>query len=225
MSWFRGGMLVVLLATALAATGGARGGAEGSSISLDQLIQIEDARYDSLSTLRAHFTEIYTGGGTRREESGELYLRKPGKMLWQYQAPQAKVFLVDGHKVWLYVRGDAEAQVRSLKDESDLRTPLRWLLGKMDLKRELAGISFGGLEPLTPGDWVLRGTPRFLTRQFREVLLEISPAYNIVRIVIRTVDGEQTDFRLSDIEANHPLPASLFRFTPPPGVKVVPAPA
>lgn len=191
---------------------------------LEQLVQIVDARYNSLTTLRAEFIEIYTGSGESHGESGMLYLRKPGKMLWQYREPQPKIFLVDGRNVWLYVRGDAEAEQRSLKNSSDLRTPLRWLLGKMELKKELSDLSFGGLNPLTPGDWVVRGAPRFMTDQFREVLLEISPAYDITRIVIRSVDGTQTDFRLSQIEGNRQLPAALFRFTPPPGVKVVPAP-
>lgn len=198
--------------------------ARAAAMDLNTLIQIVDARYNSLVTLRADFTEIYTGQGQSREESGVLYLRKPGRMLWRYQQPQPKIFLVDGRDVWLYVLGDRQAQRKTLKQSDDLRTPLRWLLGKMDLPRELSGLSFGGLDPLTPGDWVVRGAPRFLGDQFREVLLEITPAYDISRIVIRAQDGTQTDFRLANVSGNLRLPAALFRFTPPPGVKIVPAP-
>lgn len=213
--------LVLLCSSVLAGYAAAR--PAPSEPALDELIQIVNARYDSLTTMRADFTEIYTGGGQNREESGVLYLRKPGKMLWQYRQPQAKIFLVDGRRAWLYVAGDSQAQEQTIKNSSDLRTPLRWLLGKMNLNREMAGLSFGGLDPLTPGDKVIRGAPRFMEDRFREVLLEVSPAYDITRIVIRQQDGTQIDFRLSQIQANIRLPSSLFRFTPPPGVKTVPA--
>lgn len=190
---------------------------------LRQLVAIVDARYDALTTLRADFTEIYSQNGVSRRESGILYLRKPGQMRWDYQTPRRKVFLVTRHRVWLYLPNARQAQVRSLASSTSLKTPLRWLLGKLNLPRELSGMTYGGLEPLWPGDYVIRGVPTALGPRFREVLLEISPAYNIRRIVIRTADGAQTDFRLSDIAANIRLPSRLFHFHPPPGTKIVPA--
>jgi outer membrane lipoprotein-sorting protein len=54
-----------------------------------------------------------------------------------------------------------------------------------------------------------------------EVMLEISPAHEIVRIVIQGVDEATTDFRFTNIEENMSLPDSLFRFEPPPGVAVI----
>lgn len=193
--------------------------------SVASLARVVDGRYNSLKTLKAHFVETYSEGNQTRTESGTLYLRKPGRMRWQYEQPQKKLFLVDGHHVWLYVAGDQQAQRSDLKHAEDLRTPLRFLLGHTHLEKELAGLSYGGLNPLQPGDAVLRGVPTRMTDQYREVILEVTPAYNINRIVIRGVDGSQTDIRLSDIEANLPLPANLFQFTAPPGVSVVAGPA
>lgn len=192
---------------------------------LAELARIVDARYDALTTLRADFTEIYSQDGVSRRESGVLYLRKPGEMRWDYEAPQKKVFLVARRRVWLYLPAQRQAQVRTLAADQSLRTPLRWLLGKLDLPRELSRMTYGGLDPLWPSDWVIRGVPRALGPRFREVLLEISPAYNIRRIVIRTSDGAQTDFRLSRIAANIRLPGRLFQFHPPPGTRIVPATA
>ncbi|MGH9536009.1 MAG: LolA family protein [Terriglobales bacterium] len=191
---------------------------------LRQLVRIVDARYDSLTTLRADFTEIYSQNGLGRRESGVLYLRKPGQMRWDYESPRKKVFLVTRRRVWLYLPDQHQAQVRSLKSAADLKTPLRWLLGKLDLPRELADMTYGGLNPLWPGDFVIRGVPTALGPRFREVLIEVSPAYNIRRIVIRAANGVQTDFRLRHIAANISLPERLFRFHPPPGVQVAPAP-
>lgn len=190
---------------------------------LGQLVRIVDARYDSLTTLRADFTEIYSQEGVFRRASGVLYLRKPGRMRWNYEVPEKKVFLVTRHRVWLYLPAEGQAQVRSLQSAASLKTPLRWLLGKLDLPRELSHLTYGGLDPLWAGDYVIRGVPIALGPNFREVILEISPAYNIRRIVIRASNGVVTDFRLSHIAANIPLAARLFQFRPPPGTKIVPA--
>lgn len=189
--------------------------------SISQLADHVDHRYNSLKTLQSHFVEIYSEGNQSRTESGTLYLRKPGRMRWQYEQPQQKLFLVDGHHVWLYVAGDQQAQRSDLKNSDDLKTPLRFLLGHTHLKKELGGLSYGGLNPLHPGDAVIRGVPTRMTDQYREVILEVTPSYQINRIVIRGVDGSQTDIRLSDMQPNAPIAESLFHFSVPKGVKVV----
>ena len=189
--------------------------------SVSQLADRVDHRYNALKTLEARFVEIYAEGNQNRAESGTLYLSKPGRMRWQYEQPQRKLFLVDGHHVWLYVAGDRQAQRSDLKNSDDLKTPLRFLLGHTHLKKELGGLSYGGLNPMHAGDTVIRGVPTRMTDQYREVILEVTPSFLIDRIVIRGVDGSQTDIRLSAIQPNAPIAESLFHFTPPPGVTVV----
>lgn len=188
---------------------------------IQQLVQVVDSHYNSLKTLRAHFVESYTEGNQTRTESGTVYLQKPGRMRWDYEQPVRKLFLVDGHHVWLYVQGDRQAQRSDLKHSEDLKTPLRYLLGHTHLNKELAGLSYGGLNPMHAGDAVIRGVPTRMTGQYREVMLEITPSYQIDRIVIRAVDGSVTDIQLSGIDGNPKLPDSLFHFTAPAGVTVV----
>jgi outer membrane lipoprotein-sorting protein len=60
-----------------------------------------------------------------------------------------------------------------------------------------------------------------MTDRITEVLLEISPAHQIARIVVRGVDDATTDFRFSEMEENVPLADSFFRFTLPPGVQMI----
>lgn len=211
--------LAALLTAATRTAGAAAPAPDFGSIS--HLADHVDHRYNSLKTLEAHFVEIYSEGNQSRTESGTLYLRKPGRMRWQYEQPQKKLFLVDGHHVWLYVEGDQQAQRSDLKNSEDLKTPLRFLLGHTHLKKELAGLSYGGLNPLHAGDAVIRGVPTRMTDQYREVILEVSPTYQINRIVIRGVDGSQTDIRLSGMQPNTPIAESLFHFVPPKGVAIV----
>ncbi len=100
-----------------------------------------DQRYDHMHTLQAQFTETYSGAGMTRTESGTLLLKKPGQMRWDYDQPRPKLFLTDGHTAWFYVPGERQARRTPVKQLDDLRSPLRYLLGKTKLEKELDGLS------------------------------------------------------------------------------------
>lgn len=181
-----------------------------------------DEHYNHLKTFKAEFTEVYQGDGISRTESGTLWLKKPGRMRWEYRVPREKLFLIDSQNAYFYVTGDRQARKTPVKNLDDIRSPLRYLLGKTKLEKELEGLSVApDLTPLQQGDIVLRGLPKAMKDRVSEVVLEVSPAaHQIHRIVIHGVDSTVTDFRFSQIEENVPVQDSLFRFTPPPGIQV-----
>src|SRR6202142_308329 len=92
--------------------------------------QAVDNHYNQLQTMQAEFTEIYRGTGAERAESGTLWLKKPGKMRWEYRSPREKLFLSDGKEAWFYMPGDRQVRKTSVKKLDDLRSPLAFLLGK-----------------------------------------------------------------------------------------------
>lgn len=180
-----------------------------------------DEHYNHLKTFKAAFTEIYQGDGISRTESGTLWLKKPGRMRWEYHVPREKLFLIDSQNAYFYVTGDPQAKKTSIKNLDDIRSPLRYLLGKTKLEKELEGLSLApDLTPIQQGDILLRGIPKNLKDRVSEVVLEISPEHQIRRILIHGVDSTTTDFRFSQIEENVPVQDSLFRFAPPPGVQI-----
>ncbi|MCU1256877.1 MAG: outer rane lipoprotein carrier protein LolA [Candidatus Angelobacter sp.] len=181
-----------------------------------------DEHYNHLKTFKAAFTEIYQGDGISRTESGTLWLKKPSRMRWEYHAPREKLFLIDSQTAYFYVTGDRQAKKTPARNLDDLRSPLRYLLGKTKLEKELEGLSLApDLAPLQQGDLVMRGVPKIMKDRISEVVIEVSPAHQIHRIVIHGVDSTITDFRFSLIEENVPVQDSLFRFTPPPGVDTI----
>jgi len=181
-----------------------------------------DQHYNRLKSLKSLFTETYQAPGISRTESGTLWLKKPGRMRWEYKEPREKLFLADSHTAYFYVPGERQARKTSIKNLDDIRSPLRYLLGKTKLEKELNGLSLApDVAPLQPGDVVLRGVPKSMADRISDVVLEISPSHQIVRIRILEVDGTTTDFRFSQIEENVPVQDSLFRFTPPPGVETI----
>jgi outer membrane lipoprotein carrier protein len=183
-----------------------------------------DQHYNGLKSLKCSFTEIYEAPGISRTESGTLWLKKPGRMRWEYREPREKLFLADSHTAYFYVPGEKQARKTPIKNLDDLRSPVRYLLGKTKLEKEFNGLSAApDVAPLHAGDSVLRGVPKSMEDRISEVVLEISPAHQILRILIREVDGTTTDFQFSQIEENVPMQATLFRFTPPPGVETIQA--
>ncbi len=183
-----------------------------------------DRRYNSMQTLQAQFTETYRGAGISRVESGTLELKKPGKMRWDYREPRAKLFVSDGKTVWFYVPGEQQVRRAPVKKLNDLRSPIRYLLGKTKLEKEFAGLSLApDIKPLDAGDAVLRGVPKGMEDQVSQVLLEITPEAQLRRIMIEEMDGSTTEFVFTDQKENVTIADARFRFTPPPGVETVEA--
>ena len=181
-----------------------------------------DEHYNRLQSSKAAFTEIYSAPGISRTESGTMWLKKSGKMRWEYREPKEKLFLTDSQNAYFYVPGERQARKTSLKKIDDMRSPLRYLLGKTKLEKELDGLSLApDTAPLQAGDVVLRGIPKAMADRISEILLEVSPAHQITRIVIQSTDGATTDFRFSGIEENVAVPDSLFHFNAPPGVATI----
>jgi outer membrane lipoprotein carrier protein len=186
------------------------------------IAQRVDERYNHLRTLQTDFTEIYRGAGTERTESGTLWLKKPGKMRWEYRSPREKLFLSDGKDAWFYVPGERQVRRTAVKKLDDLRSPLAFLLGKTKLEKELQALSLASdVAPLVAGDVVLRGIPKSLADRVSQVLLEITPEHWIGRIVIEEVDGSVTEYRFTDQRENVAVPDRQFQFAVPDGVEVI----
>ncbi len=194
----------------------------GFAQDLHSLTQTVDQRYNHIRTLEAQFTETYSGPGASRTESGTLLLKKPGRMRWDYSEPHPKMFLVDGKTAWFYVPGENQVRRTPVKEIDDLRSPLRYLLGKTKLDKEFEDLHIAENEkPVNPGDVVLVGVPSGLSDRVARTLLEVSPDGYIRRIVIDELDGSVTEFRFLQQRENVEISDSKFRFTPPQGVEIV----
>jgi outer membrane lipoprotein carrier protein len=181
-----------------------------------------DNHYNHLRSLQAEFTEVYRGSGMDRTESGTLWLKKPGKMRWEYRSPKEKLFVSNGKDAWFYVPDDRQARKESAKKLEDVRSPLAFLLGKTKLEKELRGLSLApDIEPLTSGDTVLRGVPTAFADQISEIVLEISPENRIVRLIVQGVDGAATEYRFAEQKEDLAVADGRFDFKVPAGTEVI----
>ena len=181
------------------------------------LIRKVDDHYNHLSSLRAHYVERYVGMGMDRTESGTLLLKKPGRMRWSYDKPVGKVFVLDGKYAWFYTPGDAQAQRIPAKQLDDLRSPLRFLLGHTQLKKELDNLT---VSPEGAG-FRITGVPKGMEQRVKLLTLGVTGAGTIERMRLEEVGGAITEFTFTGIEENVPVKNEDFVFRPPVGVSVV----
>lgn len=183
----------------------------------DAIVRKVDDHYNHLNSLRAHYTERYSGMGMDRTEEGTLLLKKPGRMRWSYATPVGKVFVLDGKFAWFYTPGDAQATRVPAKQLDDLRSPLRFLLGHTQLAKELDGISV-----VKDGSgFRISGVPKGMEQKVKLLSLWVTAGGTIERMRLEEVDGAVTEFAFSSIEENVPVKDLDFGFIPPAGVTVV----
>ncbi len=196
--------------------------AAAPAIDIRAIAQAVDQHYNHLRTLQAEFTESYRGAGAERVETGTLWLKKPGKMRWEYRSPREKLFLSDGKDGWFYLPDDKQVRKTPVRKLDDLRSPLAFLLGKARLEKQLQGLSLAPDQaPLVPGNIVLRGVPKSLADRVSQVLVEVSPDSRIVRIQMHEVDGSVTEYRFDQQQENVQIADQQFHFTVPAGVELI----
>lgn len=184
--------------------------------------QAVDQHYDRLHTLQADFTEIYQGAGIERTESGTLWLKKPGKMSWDYRSPEEKLFISDGKDAWLYLPAEKQVRKSSLRKLEDLRSPLAFLLGKTKLEKELTGLSFApNVQTWKVENAALQGVPKGMEDRVRQVVLEVTPEHQIARLLIEGTDDSITEYRFSNQREDVPIPESKFHFAVPTGTETI----
>jgi len=194
----------------------------GRAADVKELAGAVDAHYNHLRSLEAQFTEVYQGAGAERTETGTLWLKKPGKMRWEYRSPREKLFVSDGRLAWFYVPEDRQARKTAAKKLEDVRSPLAFLLGKTKLEKELRGLSVAAdVTPLEAGNVVLRGVPLAMEDRVSEILLEVTPDHQIARIVIQEVDGAATEYRFTNQKEDVAVADGRFEFRPPAGTETV----
>ncbi len=145
-----------------------------------RIVRLLETRYSGARTLRAVFLERYLENGRQvRAESGRVTFQRPGKMRWEYESPEAKVFISDGRTIWFYVPADRTVMRSTVKEDADERTPFGLLTRNPRVSRLCGSVTLGAAaEAATPGNLLLHCRPRG-TKAARqgagEILLEVAP--------------------------------------------------
>ena len=198
-----------------------------------------EARYRSAMRLEVTFLERYTEGGRLvRTEAGKAYFERPGKMRWEYEAPEKNVFLVDGKNAWFYVPADHTVTRVPAKKSTDWRTPLALLAGEVKLSRICNKIGYGPQRTReNSADVVLycelRGASKSDEGRDAEngagqadaqdvaYLEVVESSGELVRVLVNDSGGVGIEFHFANWQFNPSVDNSFFRFQVPRGVAIV----
>jgi outer membrane lipoprotein carrier protein len=147
--------------------------------------------------------------------SGTFAFARPGKFRWVYEKPHPQTLVADGQKLWIY---DPDLQQVTIKriDQAISSTPAALLAGREDITALFslrdAGVS-NGLE------WV-EATPRTPDTGFDRVRLGLKDK-QLAAMELFDQLGGHSSLRFVELEANAPVTADTFKFTPPKGADVI----
>jgi outer membrane lipoprotein carrier protein len=188
----------------------------------DTILKSVEARYNHAQSLKLDFSETYAGIGhaPSHTESGTLYLRKPGRMRWEYSNPTGKLFISDGKDVILYTPDQRRAEKSKLRESEDMRAPLAFLLGKLDFAREFRSFE---MHPDGANVWIA-ALPKNQNLEYSKVEFLAAPSAEILRLKVTGLSNTRMDFTFSNEQVNPPVPSALFTFHAPAGVEIVEEP-
>ena len=184
----------------------------------DGLIAQVQNRYNAAHTLSVSFVENYSiQGHPRPTETGTLTLRKQGKMRWDYTRPAGKLFISDGKNVYLYTARDNRVEKVPLKDTEDMRAPLAFLLGRLDMKKEFREFQ---VREGDGGTW-LNASAKNDRVPYEQIQMLIAPDGEVRELKVLGRDQSEIAYLFSNERLNPPLNDAAFHFEIPPGAEVV----
>lgn len=200
-------------------------GPAASKPDVQVLVERLQAHYDALDGFEAEFTQRYERKILRRaiEESGRVIVKKPGRMRWEYRAPEEKLFVTDGSRSYFYIPLEKQVMV-SHHPEGAMGmaegSPFELLAGRSRMTDSFA--FFTSDAPATRGGTMLHLIPTTRHEEFEDVEVEIDPETGeLLRVVLIDAQRNRTEFIFENLQRNLNLPESLFQFTIPSGVEVV----
>ena len=204
---------------------------ENALTEVREVVKQLQTRYEKTKDLQADFTQKTMIEGFERSisSSGKVYIKKPGRLRWNYLDPSVEDIYVNRDDVKVYVPEHKQVLVGKLTQMAASKAPLELLLGAAKLDESF------DIEP-TPGKGRGVGGIRLLTllpkshegdagRSLQRIVLEVFPkTYFIRTISLYEVSGNVASFEFSSLQPNTGLGDSLFDLKLPAGVEVVKAP-
>jgi outer membrane lipoprotein carrier protein len=179
-------------------------------------------KYDAIRDFSAEFVQLHEGGVLRKKataEKGTVFVKKPGKMRWNYKSPEEKIFVSDGRQMQLYVPADKQVIVSPVPAEDRATSAVLFLMGRGSLTRDFT-VTHG--QGGTDSTYVLRLDPKIRQAEYDWLQLTVDrKSLQIRELTAGDQQGGRSTFRFTDFKENTGVSDKTFAFTPPRGTDVV----
>jgi len=202
---------------------------------LSEVIENIQSVYETTRDLQADFHQVtrFEGFETVVASSGKLYIKKPGRLRWDYVEPNRNEVVVSQDRIWLFTPELKQVIISPFALLSDSQMPLHFLMGvgRLDQDFEIkwadppeadkdAAGTTTGQERL-----ILTLLPKDKKAGLDKIRMEVHPKqYFITQLDLFESNGNTSRFTFSRIETNVGLKDKLFIFTAPKGVEIIETP-
>ena len=218
----RGALLIACAPFIILAAQSAGGPADSAALAL---LERTAAAYTGARTLRADFTQTLTTSraGAPLRSRGTFLQQGAQRFAFRFTEPAEDRIVADGTGLWLYLPSTMRGQA--------IRMPRGAAAGAgLDLVGSLLDAPGRRYVVRAAGDTTLDGravlrltlTPRAGSAPFTGATLLIDPAGPVIRrATLLEPTGFTRTLEFTRVRLGGALPRDAFRFTPPPGVRVV----
>ena len=226
--WLAAPLSVVLVLPAWSADGPVN---EKALQEVREVVKQLQARYEKTKDLQADFSQKTKIEGFERPvtSAGKVYIKKPGRLRWDYVDPATEQIYVNQDDVKVYVPEHKQVLVGKLTQMAASKAPLELLQGAAKLDESFE------IEPTTGKDRGVGGMPFITlipkakehesTQNLQKIVVEVFPKTYFIRTVsLHEVSGNVAVFEFSNLKPNLGLGNEVFDFTTPSDVEVVRAP-
>lgn len=215
-------MRTLLIVAALAAVAQAQEKKPESAATVVARVQ---KYYDTTRDLRAKFDQqLESPSRAPSKASGNVWLKKPGKMRWDYATPDKKLIVSDGATMWFYDVEDEQAYKQDLKG-STLPAQVSFLLGEGKLDKEFDA-SLTKIDGLAPDELALKMVPKVGTTAYRYLVFVVDDKTGQVKkTIIYGQDGSTNKLSFVDVQQNKGVDDGKFKFSPPSGTHILKPPS
>ena len=181
-------------------------------------------KYDAVHDFSADFIHTYQGGVLRKQitERGHVLVKKPGKMRWEYTAPEKKLFVSDGVRIYSYVPEDKQVVVGAVPKDDQAGAPILFLAGKGNLMRDFTPSRADAPAGSPAASHALKLVPRSAQPDYDWLLLVVDQQSLSLRSLV-TMDGQggQSSISFVNLKENVSPADKEFAFNIPRGVDVI----
>src|SRR5690242_1178374 len=214
-------LLAPLIALALASPAAA----QPAAVSLDDAVRGIEGAYGKMNDLKGEFTQTAFNKSLNQTipATGVVYLKKGGKVRWEYTDPTPQQIVSDGKTIWIYT--PTLNQVNTGPAPEALAGPAGSFLSGLGKLREHFNVRL--LNPAQPkdadGNVVLDLTPKQPLPTLTRLILSFDPnGWQLRKAVIYDQFENTVTMQFTKLAINSGLEDKLFAFVPPKGVATVP---
>lgn len=187
------------------------------------------ALYDKTTSLKAGFVQTAKMKtlDISEQDQGLVFMKKDGKIRWEYRKPKEQLIVSDGKTLWFYMPSDRQVIIGTFDKSFKFKPTQTFLTGMGRILADFT-VRFGTGKDL-PGaknDYILELLPKKKSEGApAKLFLAVNrKSYLITKSVVIDTFGNHTEIDFSNIKLNTPLPDSLFTFVPPKDVEIIHSP-